>query len=65
MRGEIEPPKWLFTPQFCFNIQDNVVAAFELNELHLQCKKNPIRKKNKRDLEKPNKDSDNGHLKSE
>ena len=47
------------------HFQENVVAAFELNELHLQCKKNPIRKKNKRDLEKPSKDSDNGHLKSE
>ena len=48
-----------------FHFQENVITAFELNEIYLQCKKNPIRKKNKRDLEKSSKDSDNGHLKSE
>merc|ERR1712226_1038796 len=35
--------------KFIFS-RENVLNAFELNELHNQCKKNPIKKKNKADL---------------
>jgi hypothetical protein len=41
-------------------LQENIIKAFDLNEVHLQCKKNPLkmRKEKKPDLNTPTEGKD-------